>query len=419
MKATFTSLCMVLALIAGTARDRAQAAPVFPISTNVATLVLGDGIACDGSNYLVGLLVATNLNMQLVAANGTLIGPQIDVSGSSSALAMGGPVFLGTNYLVTWSETPVVSNVNIFGQLISRSGVKTGASFNLLQTLGAHGAQIAKALGTDGTNFLAVWQDDSNLFYYGQFITPTGGLSGSEFLISSQPLNGGSASVAFAKTNYLVVWDSDNGVSGHAAVYGALVATNGSVGNPFQISQTPYADEKVVDAMSVVFNGSNFLSAWMWNPGPEKSGTLTNWQIYGRVISPAGALPGNELILTSNRNQALPALAFDGANYLLAYGFDSNTTNSDANIYCQFLDPLGNPAGPTFTPFTAMGTNLPLLVVNGVVFDGTRFAVAGSLGSVLGNSSEIFGTFIPSEDARASPRWQRRTHCRLAISRWS
>lgn len=394
---------VVLALLACVHQAAAQGTPVFPIATNPAVREVDDGIAFDGTNYLVTLLVGTtNLNAQLVSADGALLGSQISLAvggGSSSELAATRPVFAGTNYLVAWSDTSITTGVDIFGQFISRSGAKVGPAFDLLQSRGAHGPQIARALATDTTNFLAVWQDASNGDCYGQWVTASGTLSGSEFLISGQSGNGNSIAATFGRTNYLVAWQSDNGVAAQTQAYGAVVPVNGSPGSPVQIGQTVSADQKTADGISVAFDGTNFLVVWMWNPGPQTSGTVTNWQVYGRLVSHGGGLLGNELVLTSGRNQVLPCLAFDGANFLLTYGYDSNTTNSDSTIDCQFLNRSGNPAGPVFAPFAPQGTNGPLLAVNGLLFDGSRFVMAASFGSVAGNSSEVFGAFLPNSSA--------------------
>ena len=391
---------MLPILLASIQPAAAQGTPVFPIATNPAVMELGNALAFDGTNCLVGLFAGTNLSVQLVAGNGALLGSQIILSGSgSSALAMGGARFAGTNYLVAWSDTSIVSNVDMFGQFISRAGAKVGSPFHLLQTLGAHGAQIARALATDGTNYLFVWMDSSGGAYYGQLVTQAGALSGSEFLISGQSLNGNSAAVAFGKTNYLVVWQSDNGVSANVQAWGELVSPAGVAGSLFQIGVAASADEKLVDGMGVAFDGTNYLVVWTWNPGPQTSGTLTNWQIYGRLVSPSGSFPGSELILTSGRNQALPALAFDGADYLLAYGYDSNTTNSDANLYFQFLDRSAGFAGPVFAPLAPQGVNIPLLPVNGVLFDGSRYVVAASFGALSESNSDVYGAFLPSSAA--------------------
>jgi len=408
MKLTRTFL-MVATAVASLMSPQLRATTVFPIATNLSLYEISRGIAFDGTNYLVGMEVGTNVVGQLVSSSGALLGPQIVVGSNpanffpSIALAFG-----QANYLLVWSDTSVTSGVDMFGQFISTSGVKVGSAFNLLQSQGSHGFQYVLALASDGTNYLVVWADNYDTesqtsgSFYGQLVTPAGTLSGSEFLISSQIQNGNYAAATFGQTNYLVVWKSNNGNVGNTnQAYGEFVSRDGSAGSPFQISQTASVDQ---NPLAVAFDGTNYLAVWPWDPGPETEMNVTNWQLFARLVSQTGSFPGSELALITNLNASIPSLAFDGANYLLAYGFDSNTTNADRNLRCQFLDRSASLVGLPFTPFTPQGTNVPLFALNGLLFDGNRFAMAATLGTIAqsnGNttgfpSSEVFGAFIPA-----------------------
>jgi hypothetical protein len=379
----------------------ASAAPVFPIETNPAVIVYGDGLAFDGTNYLVAALTGTNssgvtnVNVQLVAPNGALIGSPMTVGGGVNLGSSGGlgVAFAGSNYLVAWSDSTIGSGVDMFGQLVSRTGAEVGAPFHLLALRGTNGPEMIKVVASDGTNFLAVWQDENNDYLYGQLVTPAGNLSGPAFLISNQLTDTANVAATRGKTNYLVIAQSNTGGVGEAnQVFGAFVSSSGSAGGSFQISQTASTDRSV---LTVAFDGTNFLAVWPWDPGPETEGSVTNWQFYARLVSQTGALQSGELALVPSPNPVIPSLAFDGSNYLLAYGFDSNTTNSDRNLRCQFLNRSASPVGPLFTPFAPQGTNVPLFALNGLLFDGTRFVMAASLGT-FGVNGEIFATAIPA-----------------------
>lgn len=370
-------------------------AATFPVATDPAVVEYSNGIAFDGTAYLISMFDGTNVSVQRVSTNGALLGSQKLIGGGASLPAVG-LAFAKTNYLVVWSDSTISSGVDMFGQLISQAGAKVGSPFNLLQSQGSYGYQTVKALASDGTNFLTIWQDGNNNNYYGQLVTPAGTLSGTEFLISGQHQNGRSAAVTFGKTNYLVVWQSNNNdTGGNSLTYGATVSSGGSAGSPFQIGQAVEGDQNPVGALSIAFDGTNYLAVWMWDPGPPSMMNVTNWQIYGRLVSQTATFPGNERALTTGPNQVIPSLAFDGADYLLTYGFDSNTTNSDRTLRCQFIDRSANPVGTIFTPFAPQGTNVPLFALNGILFDGTRFALAATVGT-LGTSGAVFGAFIPA-----------------------
>ena len=388
----FRRLLFLLGLIAAFFFKDANAATVFPIASNAVSV----GIAFDGTNYLSAMLTGTNVSVQLVSPSGALIGSPTIVGANASlnvALAFG-----KTNYLTVWSDTTVAAGVSIFGQLISRNGAKVGSSFNLLSAQGSYGLQEAEALAFDGTNFLAVWRDQTTRNFYGQLVTPAGTLSGSEFLISSQIANGESAATAFGKTNYLVIYSSQN-VANRGNInltYGVFVSRSGAVSGPIQIGQTPAPDQSF---LGVGFDGTNFLTTWQWDPYPETFGNVTNWNIFGRMVSQTGTFPGNELqLVTDVGNNIFPSLAFDGANYLLAWGYGLNVT-TNTNIRFQFFDRTATAVGPRFTLFTTQGTNAPLFGFNGLIFDGARFAIAATLGNANFSGTDVYGGFIPSSTA--------------------
>jgi hypothetical protein len=403
-KKIFTILSVVLAVGA------AKCATVFPIATNPAVVNFGGGVSFDGTNYFVAFLSGTNIVSQRVSGtNGSLLGSPI-VVGSNPGFPPAIAGTLGkTNYLMVWSDKSVSGEVDMFGQFISKSGATVGSKFNLLSTTdynsNGYGFQTVEALASDGTNFLVVWQDQNSANFYGQLVTPSGTLSNAEFLISSQQQNGNSAAATFGKTNYIVVWQSNNNTTGlDNKTYAEFVSRSGVQGIPFQINQTDSTDQ---NPLTVAFDGTNYLVAWDWDSG-SGSGTVANWDIYGRLVSQTGTFPGNELLLVADSgSQVLPALAFDGSNYLMAWGDGSfNTTNPTVRF--QFFNRSGSASGSEFTVFTAQGTNNPLFTYNGLIFDGTRFVAAATLGTVSTNSSgdvngfpsgEIFGAFIPSSTA--------------------
>lgn len=293
MKTLVQNLCVALAIVAGI--HQINATTVFPIATNLSVLEVNCGIAFGGTNYLVGMEVGANVVGQLVSTNGTLQGSQIIVGSNPGfppniALAFG-----QTNYLLAWSDNSVGSGVDMYGQFISRSGAKINSPFPLLSSIGSHGFQSVFAMASDGTNFLVVWADGYNSDtqtsgnFFGQIVTPSGTLSGSEFLISDQTNNGNSAAVTFGKTNYMVVWQSGNGTMGNTNyTYGELISRSGSPGSLFQISETSSEDQ---NPLAGAFDGTNYFAVWSWDPPPETGLAVTNWDLYGRLVSQTGTFP--------------------------------------------------------------------------------------------------------------------------------
>lgn len=397
---------IVLALILIVSAMASPARTTFPIANNPAVVQFSGGTAFDGTNYFVIMATKTALTGQLFAPSGALIGTQIAIGGHPGLPPAAAVAFGRTNYLVVWSDSSVKSGATMFGQFISRTGAKIGTRFNLLSSRGSHGSQIVQALATDGTNFLLVWQDDNDRSFWGQIITPAGTLSGSEFLISNQEQNGKFASVTYGASQYLVVWQSNNGPDGDMnQTFGAFVSTDGVAQSPFQISDNQSTDQ---NPLAVAFDGNNYFVAWSWDPGPETFTSVTNWDLRGRLVSPLGSLVSGELNLTTDSgSEIFPTLAFDGTKYLMAWGRinyndDVSFNPNDSNIYLQFFDTTGQPIGSEFSVFTRDGKNTPFLPYHGLTFGGERFALAGTLGSVTSSngsivgfpSAEVFGAFI-------------------------
>jgi hypothetical protein len=399
--------------------QNASATTVFPIATNLSFFEISSGTTFDGTNYLVGMEIGTNVVGQLVSSNGTLLGSQIIVGSNPGDLPPSiGLAFGQTNYLLAWSDNSVNSGVDMFGQFISRNGAKVGSKFKLLSSVGSHNFQYVVALASDGTNFLVVWVDGYNSDtqtggnFYGQLVAPAGTLSGSEFLISSQLQNGNAAAAIFGKTNYLVVWQSNNNDTGlDNKTYGEFVSSGGSAGSPFQINQTDSEDQS---QLAVAFDQTNYFVVWNWDPPPETEESVTNWDLYGRLVSQTGTFPGSELhLVTDVGSQQIPAVAFDGANYLLTWNdmhwnSDGSLNTTNFNIHFQYFNGSGSAIGPEFASLPSQGTNSPFLALNGLIFDGTRFAMAATLATLQsdaqGNitnipSSEVYGAFIPSSTA--------------------
>jgi hypothetical protein len=389
MKNRFQKLALVLAIFASV--YQINAATVFPIINNPGVEELSGGIAASGTNYLVGFLSGSSTCFQMVSTNGSLQGSAVTIGSST-----GEPWVAASKscYLVVW-----YNNTSTLGQIVSFNGTLVGSAFTIssIEVFG---------LASDGTNFLVVLDDNgynNNYYVYGQLVTSAGTLSGPGFLISSQVANGKEDGVAFGRTNYLVAWMSqnvaDNGNTNLA--YGALVTPSGSAGSPFQIGQTTAPDQSFLE---VAFDGTNYLAAWMWDPYPETGETVTNWNIYGRLVSQAGTFPGAELhMVTDAGNDGFPALAFDGNNYLLswAYGFQVIT---NTNIRFQFFNRTGSAVTPEFTLFTNEGTNAPLGDLNGLVFDGRQYAAVATIGPAFFSCPDIYAGFLSASFSLQPPR---------------
>ena len=408
MKTKFHYFFLMLALLAVATASRTHATTVFPIVTND-TAATGFSVACAGTNYLVGIQgdyagpgIGYYTTAQLFGPTGTPVGSRINpVPGHT-----GGNPFLAassTNFLMMWPDDYLGRNginySSISAQLISTNGGLIGGMIAITANSQQNSSSL-ESVAYGGGKYLVTWDDHrngANWAVYGQLVSSAGALVGGNFLISA-PVNGQdekSASVAFDGTNFLVVWQYNSTAGGnHNVTYGVFVSPSGTMGTPFAIGQTVSPNR---NGVNLVFNGTNYLVVWNFDSETGGAGNPI-WNIYGRFVTPSGTFPGNEFPIETNGNPVFQCLAYDSANYLLSWNQNFGATNS--NVYFQFLNASGQPMGPQFTPFSAQGSEVPLIA--NLLFDGTRFVSVTTLsagGFNPTNNAGIYGAFIPASTA--------------------
>ena len=381
--------------------------PGFPIANEMAMEVL-NGIATDGSNYLVCIQIVPApkpITVQLISSNGTLLNGRISL-GRTGGRAVA--AYDGTNYLVVWED----SSDDLYGQFISRSGALVRTNFAVSSAAGKQTLDSPKSLAFDGTNYLVVWNDSrdpNDTDGYGQLIAPSGALVGGEIPLSTQSGNLRSIVVAFGATNYLAVWmnQRQTGVETYD-VWGRFVSRSGVAGSLFQISQTSSPRSYSVRA---AYNGTNLMVVW----NRDASGGVPNsavWEVWGRVVTPAGTFVGNEFAIASDGvtsfNYALVGRA--GGNFLASW---FQTSGATAASQGRLLNSTGGPVG-TLLNFGGMcgpraGYAIP-------VYESNRCAVfsfwvtwqTNASAQITFPNGDCYGQFLPLTPARLDPLgWSR------------
>ena len=190
-------------------------------------------------------------------------------------------------------------------------------------TVAAIGGQADAAVAFDGTNYLVAWADgrggpDAGSDIFGTRVSKAGTvLDPLGIPISTAPGGQQSAAVAFDGTNYLVTWSSAQSPSSDS-VSGTRVSKAGTVLDANGIPIATGSQSGTVPA--VAFDGTNYLV--VWSDGPASSPT----DIYGARVSKAGTVLDGAGIPISNRPtyDAEPAVAFDGTNYLVVWSAQSD-----------------------------------------------------------------------------------------------
>ncbi len=239
-----------------------------------------------------------------------------------------------TNFLVVWQDDRNGSDYDIYGARVTPQGIVLDPS-GFVISYAAH-KQGSPAVDFDGANFLVVWRDrrgDSGAIY-GARVTPQGTVLDSIGFVASQAADSQCSPVlAFDGTNFLIAWeDWRNGDD--CDVYGARVTPQGTVLDSvgFVISDAPYGQY----SPALAFDGADFLVAWR-----DYRGGRDYYGLYGTRVTPQGAVLDSAGIYLSQAAdyRCPPALAFDGANFFVAW--EDWRSGSDYDVYGTRVTPEG------------------------------------------------------------------------------
>jgi phosphoribosylformylglycinamidine (FGAM) synthase PurS component len=368
---------------------------------------LTPAVAFDGTDFLAAWEDYRNGSVSDIygarlTAQGVVRDPAgIPISSAQNAQLMPALAFDGTNLLVAWEDYRSVSSFDIYGARVTPEGaVLDPDGFAISQ---AANDQYSLAVGFDGDDFLVAWGDlrnGSKYDLYGARVSPEGAvLDPNGFAISQAANDQYYPAIVFGATEYLVVWEDDRGGNGYD-IYGSRVSPEGAVLDPggFIASQAANAE----DSPATGFDGEVFLVAW----ADDRNGS--GWDIYGARVTPQGELldPAGFAISQAARDQRLPAVCFDGSDFLVAW--QDYRSDPAGDIYGARVTPQGEvlDAGGFVISQAADEQSAPAVAFDGanslVVWedyrDGTRFHVYGARvtpqGGVL-DASGIQITTVP------------------------
>lgn len=356
------------------------AAQEFPIAIGNDNTFSG-GAAFDGTNYLIGitgdLTSSDNITAQLVSAAGSLVGSRISLGrrGGDPVIA-----FDGSNYLVAWSN---IAKDSIYGQFINPSGILSGSSFVIAYNINGH-KQAERIIFGDNA-YMVIYKN--NDIIYGQCVGKLGNLIGSATQISQSAVNDND--IAFDGTNYLVVWAKRPTISTVADedIYGQFISQSGVlVGANFIIDDGNYASD---NPLSVSFDGSRYLVAFH-----EQAAAGGGWNLFAHFISTSGVVPPNRYTISDSTNKpGLAFTAFDGTNYLITWGEQYSTSN--AVIKGNFFNPSGVPIGSEFNIFNRLGNKQPFY--GAPMFNDNKFLVITTrVDTTSFSDGDVYGKFIQS-----------------------
>jgi hypothetical protein len=311
----------------------------------LASVPLSPAIASDGTNFLIvagqrqisGGTTTQNWLGTLVAADGTVLGsfnitaPAPPPPPTSPLRVLAG--FDGTNYLVVYETVQAPALPTLNAVVISPAGVIL-AGPNTVATAddGPSGVNF-EALAFDGSQYLLVYpqQVTGGAQLYGVFVARlTAQANAPAFAIAPDTGPQGGAAVAFDGTNYLVAWDEQSAAPGVEAV---RVSPTGVVLDtaPLRVFDESTATVCCSDLLpAVTFDGANYLVAYRDTRG--EGGSLLNATVSAARISKAGALldgsattPG--IVVSATKSEPigyLTSVFMGGAHWIIWHGGSDN-----------------------------------------------------------------------------------------------
>ena len=291
--------------------------------------------------------------------------------------------FNGVNYLVVWDGG--LDGQSIYGARMSPAGVPLDP--NGIVVSAGHYPAVASV----GSDFLVVW----NVGYetHGVRVNGAGALSGTETKLGSSTAPDSRPAIAANGSSYLVAWeDTRNAGTTGNDIYGAPESASGALtaGN-IAITQAS-ADQ---EDPSVASNGSGFLVVWA---DYRNSGT-TGWDIFGKQVSSSGVPQGSDFaISTASADQMLPAVAFNGANFLVVWQDGRNSGTSGQDIY-------GRQVSSSFVP---LGSDIPIATEANdqprpaVAAQGSSYLVVWWQARPLFDYYDIYGRLVASDGTPSS-----------------
>ncbi|HXI51144.1 MAG TPA: Calx-beta domain-containing protein [Candidatus Saccharimonadales bacterium] len=313
----------------------------------------------------------------------------------------------GTNILVVWRDrrNQLTTGYDIFGTRVSTAG----NIVTVLDPLGiaisvTNGVQQTPSVGRCGDGFLVAWRDGRNGGgddVYAARVSPLGSvLEPSGLVINTNTGTQFAPSVSGNSAGTFVAFtDPRNAPSPFIGnnIYGARVSSAGVLLETNHIAVSLSGGVQAVPA--VAFNGTNYLVVWQ----DERAFTTNNSDIRGARVSQAGKVLdiAGIGICTLPSAQQRPAVGVSGGDFLVAWEDGRNSGVTGTDIYGSRVTSAGAVSDPAGLVISAANGNQAVPSVAG---NATTFLVAWQDPRAGGGSvPDIYCTRVSPSGVVANP----------------
>jgi hypothetical protein len=288
-------------------------------------------VAFDGTNYLVVWQDLRSGNFDIYGARVSKSGVVLEPNGfavSTAAARQAHPAvaFDGVHYLVVWDDQRTNISDDIYGSRVNPSGGVLDSKGVAIST--AANRQEYPSVTYGGGNYLVAWQDDRSGFedIYGTRVTPSAGvLNSGGIAICRAANNQAYPALGFDGTNYMAVWQ-DYRAGYYFDIYGARIGVSGSVLDTAGIAISLAGDDQLAPALG--YDGANYMVFWQDNRGETYDVYAARVECSGAVLDPGGLTDVLVASVTANVEAGCVAVSWQTTSEVPASSFSVERADS-------------------------------------------------------------------------------------------
>jgi hypothetical protein len=336
---------------------------------------------------------------QLFDSSGLAVGAEFRINTQSLADQTKSSVsgLQGGGFVVTWQSEDSTQDGHtsaIKGQIYSAAGIAVGGEF-LVNTGAVGGESSPSVTSLAGGGFVATWTlgSGTSADIYAQVFSSSGAKTGGQFRVNSTlPNNQGSPSVTeISGGRFVVTWSSWASLNtGDVEIRARIFSANGTpLGNDFLVSTTRLQPDFGFPVESSQPNvedlpDGGFVITW------THSGGNYMWSsIRGQFFDSSGNRVGSEVLVSTvtDRVEGQGDVAVDGNGNLLAVWGSANQSNQNDDIRGQLFVASGAPeivsnGGADSASVTAAENQNAVTIVTAVDTDGSGSLVYSIVGGL-------------------------------------